>query len=108
MRERMRIDARAAGVRLSSLARQLFSNHYDPKNPDANHVSRWRATYFGTERNIQKLQRATILAHTSDHLAVAQVALAYVLCHPLHAFAVVGCTTVDKFAQNVAHLPEAG
>jgi aryl-alcohol dehydrogenase-like predicted oxidoreductase len=87
----------------SSLARGFFSNHYDPKNPDANRVSRWCATYFGAERNIQKLQRATMFAR-QHHLAVAQVALAYVLCHPLHAFAVVGCTTVDKFAQNVAAL----
>lgn len=87
----------------SSLARGFFSNHYDPKNPDANRVSRWCATYFGTERNIQKLQRATMFAR-QHHVAVAQVALAYVLCHPLHAFAVVGCTTIDKFAQNVAAL----
>jgi aryl-alcohol dehydrogenase-like predicted oxidoreductase len=32
------------------------------------------------------------------------VALAYVLGHPLHMFAVVGCTTFDKFAKNVGAL----
>ena len=87
----------------SSLARGFFSDHYDPKNPGGNRVSRWCATYFGTEENIQRLERARMFAR-EHHVTVAQVALAYVLCHPLHAFAVVGCTTSDKFAQNVAAL----
>ena len=39
-----------------------------------------------------------------QHVTVAQVALAYVLCHPLHAFAVIGCTTSEQFAQNVSAL----
>jgi aryl-alcohol dehydrogenase-like predicted oxidoreductase len=85
----------------SSLARGFFSNHYDPNNPDRNPVSRWSATHFGTEENIQRLQRTQSFAR-EHHLTVAQVALAYVLCHPLHAFAIVGCTTAEKFAQNVA------
>jgi aryl-alcohol dehydrogenase-like predicted oxidoreductase len=38
-----------------------------------------------------------------QHVTLAQVALAYVLCHPLHAFAVVGWT-FEKFAENVAAL----
>lgn len=87
----------------SSLARGFFSNYYDPKNPDGNRVSRWCATYFGTEENIQRLERARMFA-CEHHVTVPQVALAYVLCHPLHAFAVVGCTTFEKFAQNVAAL----
>ena len=85
----------------SSLARGFFSDHFDPANPDVNPVSRWCATYFGTEDNIQRLERARTFAR-EHHITVAQVALAYVLCHPLHAFAVVGCTTTEKFAQNVA------
>ena len=68
-----------------------------------NRVSRWCATYFGTEENIQRLQRARMFAR-EHHVTVAQVALAYVLCHPLQAFAVVGCTTFEKFAENVAAL----
>ena len=84
----------------SSLARGFFSNHYDPKNPDGNPVSQWCATYFGTEENIQRLERARMFAR-EHHVTVTQVALAYVLCHPLHAFAVVGCTTLEKFADNV-------
>jgi aryl-alcohol dehydrogenase-like predicted oxidoreductase len=84
----------------SSLARGFFSNHYEPKNPDGNPVSQWCATYFGTEENIQRLERARMFAR-EHHVTVAQVALAYVLCHPLHAFAVVGCTTLEKFADNV-------
>lgn len=87
----------------SSLARGFFSDHYDPSNPDGNRLSRWCATYFGTEENIQMLERTRMFAR-EHHVTVAQAALAYVLCHPLHAFAVVGCTTFDKFAQNVAAL----
>jgi aryl-alcohol dehydrogenase-like predicted oxidoreductase len=87
----------------SSLGRGFFSDHYDPKNPGANRVSRWCADYFGTEENIQRLQRARIFAR-QRHFTVAQVALAYVLSHRLHPFAVVGCATVDKFAQNVSAL----
>jgi aryl-alcohol dehydrogenase-like predicted oxidoreductase len=87
----------------SSLARGFFSDHYHPENPDHNHVSRWCATYFGSEENIQRLLRTRMFA-LEHHVTVAQVALAYVLCHPLNAFAVVGCTTADKFAQNVAAL----
>ena len=60
-----------------------------------------RMTYFGAEENIQRLERARMFAR-QHHVTVAQVALAYVLCQPLHPFAVVGCTTLDKFAQNVA------
>jgi aryl-alcohol dehydrogenase-like predicted oxidoreductase len=87
----------------SSLARGFFSEHYDPKNPDASRLSRWCATYFGNEENIRRLERTRMFALEND-VAVAQVALAYVLCHPLHAFAVVGCRTFEKFAKNVAAL----
>jgi aryl-alcohol dehydrogenase-like predicted oxidoreductase len=87
----------------SSLAHGFFSDHYDPGHPGGNRVSRWAATYFGTEENIQRLERTRKFAR-EYHVTVAQVALAYVLCHPLHAFAVVGCTTFEKFAENVAAL----
>lgn len=87
----------------SSLARGFFSDHYDPHNPRGNRVSRWSATYFGTDENIERLQRAKMFAREHD-VTAAQVALAYVLCHPLQPFAVVGCTTPEKFAENVAAL----
>lgn len=87
----------------SSLARGFFSDHYEPKNPGANRVSRWCATYFGTEVNVQRLERARSFAR-EHQVSVAQVALAWVLCHPLKVFAVVGCTTAEKFADNVAAL----
>jgi aryl-alcohol dehydrogenase-like predicted oxidoreductase len=74
-----------------SRARGFFSHHYDPKNPDGNPVSQWCGTYFGTEENIQRLERTRVFAR-EHHVIVAQIALTYVLCHPLHAFAVVGCT----------------
>lgn len=87
----------------SSLGRGFFSNHYDPTNPAGNRVSRRCATYFGTEENIQRLERTRMFAREHG-VTVAQVALAYVLRHPLHAFAVVGCTTFAKLAENVAAL----
>ncbi|MGH9437253.1 MAG: aldo/keto reductase, partial [Terriglobia bacterium] len=68
-----------------------------------NRVSRWCARYFGTDDNIQRLERARMFAR-DHHVTVAQVALAYVLCHPLQAFAVVGCKTSEKFAENMAAL----
>jgi aryl-alcohol dehydrogenase-like predicted oxidoreductase len=88
----------------SSLARGFFSDHYDQNDPGRNRVSRWCARYFGTEDNHQRLERARMFAREHG-VSVAQVALAYVLCHPLHVFAVVGCTTFDKFAENAAALP---
>jgi aryl-alcohol dehydrogenase-like predicted oxidoreductase len=87
----------------SSLARGFFSNHYDPNNPYSNRIGRWCATYFGSRENIERLERARAFAREHD-LTVAQVALAYVLCHPLRPFAVVGCAAPEKFAENVAAL----
>ncbi|AGZ50301.1 aldo/keto reductase [Mycobacterium kansasii] len=87
----------------SSLARGFFSPHYEPTKPDRNRVSRRCTTYFGTEANIQRLERAKTFAR-EHRLTVAQVALAYVLCQPLDVFAVVGCKTVEKFAENVGAL----
>jgi|SRR5579884_2610984 len=87
----------------SSLARGFFSEHYDPNNPDRDRLSRWCASHFGSEENIQRLKRTKAFAR-EHQLTIAQVALAYVLCHPLRPFAVVGCTTSEKFAENVAAL----
>lgn len=87
----------------SSLARGFFSDHYEPQNPGGNRISRWCSKYFGSEQNIRKLDRARVLAR-EHRVEVAQIALAYVLSHPLHPFAVVGCRTYEKFAENVAAL----
>jgi aryl-alcohol dehydrogenase-like predicted oxidoreductase len=87
----------------SSLARGFFSNYYDPENPDGNPVSQWCATYFGTEENIQRLGRARMFAR-EHNVTVAQVALAYVLRHRLQLFTVVGCSSLEKFADNVCAL----
>jgi aryl-alcohol dehydrogenase-like predicted oxidoreductase len=84
----------------STLSRGFYSNHYDPKNPAGNPVSQWCATYFGTEKNIQRLERVRMFARR-HHVIVAQVALAYVLRYPLQEFAAVGCTTVEKSVNNV-------
>ncbi len=83
----------------SRLARGFFSNHNDPQNTDHNPVSRWCATYFGAEENNQRRERALMFARDHD-VTVAQVALAYVLSHPLSVFAVVGCTTHDNLVHD--------
>jgi aryl-alcohol dehydrogenase-like predicted oxidoreductase len=84
----------------SSLARGFFSEHNDPKNTGDNPVSHWRATYFGSDENNRRRERVRMFAR-EHRVSVAQVALAYVLRHPLQVFAVVGCTTIDNFADNV-------
>ncbi|TQR87251.1 aldo/keto reductase [Mycobacterium hodleri] len=84
----------------SSLARGFFSDHYDPTNTDENAVSRWCATYFDTEENLARRERALVFARENG-VTVARVALAYVLRHPLHVFAIVGCTTEAKLADDV-------
>ena len=84
----------------SSLARGFFSNHYDAENPAGNPVSHWCATYFGTEKNIQRLERVRMFARRHP-VTVAQSALAYVLRYPLQVFAVFGCTPSGKSANNV-------
>lgn len=84
----------------SSLARGFFSDHYDPKDAHGDAVSRWCATYFGTDENIQRRERALKFAR-EHHVTIAQVALAYVLCHPLHAFAVIGSTSPEKLADSI-------
>lgn len=87
----------------SSLARGFFSDYYDSNNTKRNPISRWCATYFGTEQNNQRLERVRILAN-ERHVTVAQVALAYVLCHPLRLFAVVGCASSEKLADDIGAL----
>ena len=86
----------------SSLARGFFSDHYDPKNPDGNPREPWCKT--SAPKRTSKSPSAQEHSRVDHHVTVAQVALAYVLCHPLHGFAVVGCTTSEKFAENVAAL----
>lgn len=77
----------------SSLARGFFS---EP-------ISDFAATYFSTEENDRRFERARILARQHD-VTVAQVALAYVLSHPLGAFAVIGCATHEKLAEDARAL----
>ncbi len=83
----------------SSLARGFFSSHYAPKNPDDDDVSHWCATYFGTEENVQRLACTHTFARR-HRVTVARLR-SHTLCHPLNLFAVVGCTTYGKFAENV-------
>jgi aryl-alcohol dehydrogenase-like predicted oxidoreductase len=56
---------------------------------------------YAAEDNFERLDRAQQLA-AERGVGVAQVALAYVLNHPLETFALVGCRNADEFAANVA------
>ncbi len=77
----------------SSLARGFFSVP----------VNDFAATYFGTDESHRRLARARLFARRHD-LTVTQVALAYVLSHPLKAFAVVGSTTHETLVDNIGAL----
>ena len=55
---------------------------------------------YASEANFQRLDRAGILA-AEKGLTAAQVALAYVMNHPLNLFAVVGPSSGERFRLNV-------
>lgn len=55
---------------------------------------------YASEANFQRLDRAGILA-AEKGLSVAQVAVAYVMNHPMNIFAVVGPSSGENFRANV-------
>ena len=55
---------------------------------------------YANEANFQRLDRASILADEKG-LTAAQVALAYVMNHPMNLFAVVGPHSGEKFKANI-------
>ena len=73
----------------SSLARGFFLHPTDLRRG---------AIDFGSAENETRMERARKLAAESG-ATVAQVALAYVLDHPLHMFALVGSTHYQRFAE---------
>jgi aryl-alcohol dehydrogenase-like predicted oxidoreductase len=56
---------------------------------------------YGGEDNFTRLDRACELAHKKG-VSTIQIALAYVLCQPLNAFAITGGANKDELRQNVA------
>ncbi len=55
---------------------------------------------YANEANFQRLDRASQLAGEKG-LTTAQVALAYVMNHPMNLFAIVGPHSVEKFRANI-------
>lgn len=55
------------------------------------------------EQNFQRLDRAFELARTKNK-TVPQIALAYILSHPLNTFTLMDCATGDEFKANLEAL----
>ena len=55
------------------------------------------------EQNFQRLDRAFELARAKNK-TVPQIALAYILSHPLNTFTLIGCATGDEFKANLEAL----
>jgi aryl-alcohol dehydrogenase-like predicted oxidoreductase len=53
--------------------------------------------------NFDRLERAAELAQEKD-VVVPQIALAYVLCHPLNSFTLIGCRSGDEMSANIEAL----
>jgi aryl-alcohol dehydrogenase-like predicted oxidoreductase len=87
----------------SSLAGGFFSGRFRRDNLDTftGELERACIDAYATEANFERLERAERLA-AEKGLTAAQVALAYVMNHPLNLFAVVGPTTGDRFKENMA------
>jgi aryl-alcohol dehydrogenase-like predicted oxidoreductase len=87
----------------SSLAGGFFSGRFRRDNLDTftGELERACIDAYATEANFKRLERAERLA-AEKGLTAAQVALAYVINHPLNLFAVVGPTTGDRFNENLA------
>jgi aryl-alcohol dehydrogenase-like predicted oxidoreductase len=85
----------------SSLAGGFFSGRFRRDNLDSftSELDRGCVEAYATEANFQRLERAERLA-AEKGLTLAQVALAYVMNHPLNLFAVVGPNTAARFKEN--------
>ena len=87
----------------SPLASGFFSGRFRRDNLDQFGEREWDDVVLRTyanEANFQRLDRASILA-AEKGLSPAQVALAYVMNHPMNVFAVVGPHSAEKFRANI-------
>lgn len=87
----------------SPLASGFFSGKFRRDNLDQFGEREWDEVAIRTyanEENFQRLDRATVLA-AEKGLSSAQVALAYVMNHPMNLFAVVGPHSPEKFKANI-------
>ena len=86
----------------SSLAGGFFSGRFRRDNLDSfeDYFDKLCVDVYCVEENFQRLERAEQLA-AEKGLSLPQIALSYVLSQPLDIYALVGCRTVQEFADNV-------
>jgi aryl-alcohol dehydrogenase-like predicted oxidoreductase len=87
----------------SPLASGFFSGRYRRDNLHTFGEREWDRVVvrtYASETNFQRLERAMSLA-AEKGLTAAQIALAYVMNHPMNTFAVVGPSSSEKFRANV-------
>jgi len=87
----------------SPLASGFFSGRFRRDNLHTFGEREWDRVCmrtYASEVNFQRLDRAASLA-AEKGLTAAQVALAYVMNHPMNVFAVVGPSSGEKFKANV-------
>ncbi len=90
----------------SSLAAGFFTGRFTPDNldnffqPDAFWLDRTCAEAYCTPENFALLERARQLGEQKS-LAAIQIAVAYIVNHPLQPFAIMGCRAIDEFTTNL-------
>jgi aryl-alcohol dehydrogenase-like predicted oxidoreductase len=87
----------------SPLASGFFSGRFRRDNLHLFGEREWdevAVRTYANEANFQRLDRASLLA-AEKGLSTAQVALAYVMNHPMNIFAVVGPHSGEKFMANI-------
>jgi aryl-alcohol dehydrogenase-like predicted oxidoreductase len=88
----------------SPLASGFFSGRFHRDNLHTFGQREWDRVVvrtYASEANFERLDRAKILA-AEKGLTAAQIALAYVMNHPLNTWAVVGPSSGEKFRENVS------
>ena len=87
----------------SPLASGFFSGKFRRDNLDQFGEREWDDVVLRTyanEANFQRFDRASLLA-AEKGLSAAQIALAYVMNHPMNVFALVGPHSAEKFKANI-------
>lgn len=87
----------------SPLASGFFSGRFRRDNLQTFGEREWDRVVvhtYASEANFQRLERASQLA-AEKGLTAAQIAVAYVMSHPLNMFVVVGPSSGEKFQANV-------
>lgn len=89
----------------SSLGAGIFSGKFRRDNLDTftDYMEALCAECYGHEENFRRYDRAAQLASELG-VTVPQIAMAWVLQHPVKPFPLVGCATSEEFSQNAAAL----